>query len=138
MNLAIANYLTHRDRILPLIEKAAERNRHDFADNIDRALLSGRAFLFLMNNGFFVLEPNNDRSIEVAFGFSFGGNSCLEFQPSVEQLARDIHATHLYFHTTLRGFAILAGKMGYKKKSQSGRVTTWIKEVPYGKEQHRS
>jgi hypothetical protein len=129
---AKADYSKHRCRILPIFEASAKKNNHDFADNIDKALLSGRAFLFISNDCFFVLEPINQELVEVVFGFSFGGNSCVKYQPCVEQLAKKIGAKKLCFHTTLRGFAILAKQMGYTKQSQSGRVTTWVKEVNHG------
>ncbi len=121
-----------RDKLLPIIQRAANRNRHDFADNVDKALLSGRAFLFIAEDGFFVLEPMGKGVVEVVFAFSFGGHACRVYQPVIDQLARDIGADHLYFETTLRGFAVLAKELGYVKQSQRGRVTKWVREVPYG------
>ena len=134
MNITKQPWDKWREKLLPIIERTAKRNQHDFAENVDKALLSGRAFLFIASECFFVLEPMGNDVVEVVFGFSFGGNSCQKYQPVIEQLARDIGAKTLYFETTLRGFAILVKELGYIKQSQSGRVTTWIKEVPYGKE----
>ncbi|PJC87844.1 hypothetical protein CSW98_01595 [Vibrio sp. HA2012] len=132
MNIAKADYVQHRKKILPLIRQSARKNRHDFADNVDKALLSGRAFLFIAEDGFFVLEPMGKGVVEVVFAFSFGGHACRVYQPVIDQLARDIGADHLYFETTLRGFAVLAKELGYVKQSQRGRVTKWVREVPYG------
>ncbi|PWI34832.1 hypothetical protein DI392_00695 [Vibrio albus] len=131
--ITLAKYDKLRDRIFPLIQQSAKKNRHDFADNVDKSLLSNRAFLFIAPDGFFVLEPSSSGVVGVIFAFSFGGNNCVKYQPAIEQLARDIGAKQLYFLTSLRGFSILAKKLGYTKDSQSGRVTKWIKEVPYGR-----
>ena len=126
-------WIKWRDKLLPIIQQSAKRNQHDFVDDVDKALLCGRAFLFTANDGFFVLEPSGDGVVGVIFAFSFGGHACRKYQPVIEQLARDIGARQLYFLTALRGFAIIAKELGYVKQSQSGHVTKWVKEVPYGR-----
>lgn len=57
MSLYKLSYESWRSRVLPLMEQTEKRNQHWFAKQVDEALLNGRASLFLVEEGFFVLSP---------------------------------------------------------------------------------
>ncbi|MCA2497771.1 hypothetical protein R7P75_04465 [Vibrio sp. 2175-1] len=124
------NYDEHRDRIFPIIEQSASQSGYDYANEINDALLSGRAFLFAESDAFMILEPYDGDKVHVAFAYSFSSGCAARYQPEVERLSRLIGAKVITFDTVLTGaFAYLVKKIGYKEVSKEGRIYTYAKEL---------
>lgn len=128
--MVLQSYSQWRDKLLPIIQKAAEDNRHPFAENVDRALLNSKAFLFLSEDGFVALQPMDGKAVCVLFAYSFTQGSTAKYQPEIEVLSKKIGATSIVFHTTLDGaFATLCRRLGYRKLKQNEHISTWVKEI---------
>ncbi|OUD77217.1 hypothetical protein XM73_c20569 [Vibrio vulnificus] len=123
-------YSKWRDKLLPIIQKTAENNRHPFAENVDRALLDSKAFLFLSEDGFVALKPFDGDKVCVLFAYSFTQGATMKYQPEIEALSRKIGAKSIVFHTALEGaFIELCKRLGYRKTSQQEHISTWVKEI---------
>jgi len=123
-------YSKWRDKLLPIIKKTAEKNRHPFAENVDRALLESKAFLFLSEDGFVALQPFDGDKVCVLFAYSFTQGATAKYQPEIEVLCRKIGAKSIVFHTALNGaFTKLVQRLGYRKIAQQEHVSTWQKEL---------
>lgn len=110
MNIAKQNWQQYRDKLLPIIQTTEKRNSHLFSDEIDKALSSGRAFLFVSEDGFFVLQPLSENSVmtvNVMFAFNWGGNAIERYQNIIEQLSREIGATELELYTVVESLVPL-------------------------------
>ena len=110
MNIAKQNWQQYRDKLLPIIQTTEKRNSHLFSDEIDKALSSGRAFLFVGEDGFFVLQPLSENSVmtvNVMFAFNWGGNAIERYQNMIEQLSREIDATELELYTVVKSLVPL-------------------------------
>ncbi|MEC6796768.1 hypothetical protein C9J20_09050 [Photobacterium phosphoreum] len=110
MNIAKQNWQQYRDKLLPIIQTTEKRNSHLFSDEIDKALSSGRAFLFVGEDGFFVLQPLSENSVmtvNVMFAFNWGGNAIERYQNMIEQLSREIGATELELYTVVESLVPL-------------------------------
>lgn len=128
------DYKKYRSRILPYIERAAIKNKHDFSGCVDSALLSGRAFLFVNGDGFVALEPYDGDKVNIAFAYSFSTGCASRYQPEIERLSRLIGAKVLTFDTALSGsFGALVESLGYKKAAQKDNVVTYVKELISGR-----
>lgn len=124
------DYKKYRSRVLPYIERAAIKNKHDFSGCVDSALLSGRAFLFVNGDGFVALEPYDGDKVNIAFAYSFSTGCASRYQPEIERLSRLIGAKVVTFETVLSGaFAYLVKKIGYKETGRQGRIVTYAKEL---------
>ncbi|MCD9520262.1 hypothetical protein [Photobacterium phosphoreum] len=110
MNIAKQNWQQYRDKLLPIIQTTEKRNSHLFSDEIDKALSFGRAFLFVGEDGFFVLQPLSENSVmtvNVMFAFNWGGNAIERYQNMIEQLSREIDATELELYTVVKSLVPL-------------------------------
>lgn len=124
------DYKKHRDRIFPIIMQVCIQHDRHYANEINDALLSGRAFLFVETDAFVVLEPYDGDKVHVAFAYSFSSGCAARYQPEVERLSRLIGAKVITFYTVLTGpFAYLVKKLGYKEVSKEGRIYTYAKEL---------
>lgn len=96
-----------------------------------KALLDQRrAALFIAPEGFVILRPmriavNNVRAVQVWAAFSDSGNAIARYWGEIKQLARDIHANHIEFHTSRRGFDRLAPRLGFVQEGKEGELTHW-------------
>ncbi|PCE67528.1 hypothetical protein E8E00_04905 [Salinivibrio sp. YCSC6] len=123
-------WLNYRLHLLPIIRKTQSRNNHFFADEIDDALLDERAFLFLAEDGFVVLQPtarNGLSWLNVMFAFNWGGNAITRYQSEIELKGRQMGARGVELFTAVPGLeqALLAN--GYVKTSGAARVQHWEK-----------
>ncbi|EGR0765951.1 hypothetical protein ETS23_19935 [Vibrio parahaemolyticus] len=106
-----------------------QHDRH-YANEINDALLSGRAFLFADVDAFIVLEPYGGDKVHIAFAYSFSSGRAARYQPEVERLSRLIGAKTVTFETVLSGaFVRLVNKIGYKEIGRKGRIVTYAKEL---------
>ena len=121
-----------REKLLPIIQQTAERNDHSFAEFLDKALSSDRAFLFCSEDGFFVLMPVEERRrmvVEVSFAYCWADNGIMTYQEVIETLAREIGADALRLFTMVEKLIPLLTEQGYQKVSGSERVMCWMKEL---------
>ncbi|WP_277207067.1 hypothetical protein [Vibrio misgurnus] len=128
---AIADYAAWRAQLLPIIERTEQRNQHPFAKQVDEALLTGRAALFLVEEGFVVLEPNivaNTLEVWVLFAYSAEKGAMARHLPTVEALAQQVRATRLRFYTAVNKLRAPLCALGFTC-IESGDIQTWIKDI---------
>ncbi|MGR5465372.1 hypothetical protein ACPV5G_20760 [Photobacterium damselae] len=102
-----------------------------FADEIDKALSDGRAFLFIGADGFFVLEPlsrNGIVRVNVMFAFNWGANAIDRYQSIIERLAREIGARSIELYTVVKGLIPLLENNNWRMDSD-GHVMHWVKTL---------
>ncbi|WIH29307.1 hypothetical protein KEC60_16205 [Photobacterium damselae] len=133
MNLHIArrSWINYREQLLPLIKQTAQRNNHMFADEIDKALSEGRAFLFIGQDGFFVLEPLSSKGlvrINIMFAFNWGGDAINRYQTMIERLAREAGARSLELYTAVKGLVPLLEQHQWRMTGDEP-VMHWVKTL---------
>jgi hypothetical protein len=119
-----------KDRLFPIIQKTQSRNDHQFADEIDNALRTERAFLFLVKDGFTVLLPKRRDGLpwlNVMFAFSWGGNAIDRYQSEVELKARQMGARGVELYTAVEGLEQALLDNGYVKTTGEARIQHWEK-----------
>nr|WP_231975487.1 hypothetical protein [Vibrio cholerae] len=131
MSLYKLSYESWRYRVLPLMEQTEKRNQHWFAKQVDEALLDGRASLFLVEEGFFVLEPsldNGEMQVWVLFAWSNQKGALKRHLATVEQLAKRIKAKRLLLNTAVKALQVSLIDGGFCC-IETGDVETWCKEI---------
>nr|WP_237359148.1 MULTISPECIES: hypothetical protein [Vibrio] len=131
MSLYKLSYESWRFRVLPLMEQTEKRNQHWFAKQVDEALLDGRASLFLVEEGFFVLEPsldNGEMQVWVLFAWSNRKGALKRHLPTVEQLAKRVKAKRLLLNTAVKALQVSLIDGGFCC-IETGDVETWCKEI---------
>ncbi|HDB1449135.1 TPA: hypothetical protein O6E21_001475 [Vibrio cholerae] len=113
------------------MEQTEKRNQHWFAKQVDEALLNGRASLFLVEEGFFVLEPsldNGEMQVWVLFAWSNQKGAHKRHLATVEQLAKRIKAKRLLLNTAVKALQVSLIDGGFCC-IETGDVETWCKEI---------
>ncbi|MDV2358865.1 hypothetical protein Q5N46_00725 [Vibrio cholerae] len=131
MSLYKLSYKSWRSRVLPLMEQTEKRNQHWFVKQVDEALLNGRASLFLVEEGFFVLEPsldNGEMQVWVLFAWSNRKGALKRHLPTVEQLAKRVKAKRLLLNTAVKALQVSLIDGGFCC-IETGDVETWCKEI---------
>ncbi|PSU89931.1 hypothetical protein C0W35_18165 [Photobacterium kishitanii] len=121
----------YREKLLLIIQATEKRNSHTFSDEIDKALSFDRAFLFIGEDGFFVLQPLSENgvvTVNVMFAFDWGGNAIERYQASIEQLSREIGATGLELYTVVKGLVPLL-KQQHWQLTNNDRIMRFIKPL---------
>ncbi len=129
MNIKKQNWQQYRDKLLPIIQTTEKRNSHLFSDEIDKALSSDRAFLFVGEDGFFVLQPISRTGIvtvNVMFAFNWESNAIHRYQSTIERLSREIGARGLELTTAVKGLIPLLEAHGWQQ-TNSDRIMHWTK-----------
>ncbi|SIO96092.1 hypothetical protein [Vibrio spartinae] len=132
MNLVKADYRKHRSRILPFILRAQQRNNDQFANQIDSALLECRAFLFLCDGGFYVLQPtirNGVVWVNIMFAQSLGKCVLSTHMSEIHQLTRQVGGRGIELFTAVDRLSGFLRRQGFSKDSSNDRVQHWIKEL---------
>ncbi|MGR5115032.1 hypothetical protein [Photobacterium damselae] len=102
-----------------------------FAEEIDKALSEGRAFLFIGQDGFFVLEPLSSKGlvrINIMFAFNWGGDAINRYQTMIERLAREAGARSLELYTAVKGLVPLLEQHQWKMTGDEP-VMHWVKTL---------
>ncbi|EKO3628983.1 hypothetical protein M3926_003084 [Vibrio metschnikovii] len=113
------------------MEQTEQRNDHEFANQVDEALLSGRASLFLVADGFFVLEPSfieGEMVVCVLFAYSFNKGSSAIYLPVMENLAKEVGAKKLLFWTAVKKLHSVLVAHNFQK-TESGHIDRWEKVI---------
>ncbi|WP_309473903.1 hypothetical protein [Vibrio cholerae] len=113
------------------MEQTEKRNQHWFAKQVDEALLNGRASLFLVEEGVFVLEPcldNGEMQVWVLFAWSNQKGALKRHLPTVEQLAKRVKAKRLLLNTAVKALQVSLIDGGFCR-IETGDVETWCKEI---------
>ncbi|ELP4886762.1 hypothetical protein QPB17_001648 [Vibrio cholerae] len=113
------------------MEQTEKRNQHWFAKQVDEALLNGRASLFLVEEGVFVLEPcldNGEMQVWVLFAWSNRKAAFKRHLPTVEQLAKRVKAKRLLLNTAVKALQASLIDGGFCC-IETGDVETWCKEI---------
>lgn len=124
-------YSKWRDRLLPIIEQTEQRNDHEFANQVDEALLSGRASLFLVDDGFFVLEPSfieGEMVVCILFAYSFNKGSADIYLPLIERLTKQSGAKKLLLWTAVKKLHSVLVAHDFQK-TESGHIDRWEKVI---------
>ncbi|WIG70703.1 hypothetical protein KEC58_15740 [Photobacterium damselae] len=120
-----------RQKLLPIIQSTEKRNQHTFSDDIDKALSEGRAFLFIGQDGFFVLEPLSSKGlvrINIMFAFNWGGDAINRYQTMIERLAREAGARSLELYTAVKGLVPLLKQHQWQMTGDEP-VMHWVKTL---------
>lgn len=126
-----ADWSNLRFKLFPIIEQTEKRNNHKFADEIDKALSNDRAFLFVGEDGFFVLQPISSKGIvtvNVMFAFNWESNAIDRYQYIIEQLSREIGARGLQLTTAVTGLVPLLKAQGWQQ-TNTNRIMHWTKKL---------
>lgn len=119
-----------RAKLLPIVEQAANKNNHHFDKQVDKALLSNGAFLFLVNGGFFVLRPiyrDGLVHVEVLFAYSERPGNMRKYQPVIERLTREIGGRSVIFYTALKTVVKFSEKKGYVLDTHKNHIYKLVK-----------
>ncbi|PSU19625.1 hypothetical protein CTM97_20995 [Photobacterium phosphoreum] len=131
MNIKQETWSVYRDKLLLIIRSTEQRNYHQFSDEIDQALSSDRAFLFVGEDGFFVLQPLSENgvvTVNVMFAFNWGGNAIERYQNMIEQLSREIGATGLELYTVVKSLVPLLEQQHWQL-TNGDRIMRFIKPL---------
>ncbi|MGD6739676.1 hypothetical protein ACN08N_23490 [Photobacterium leiognathi subsp. mandapamensis] len=131
MNIVKQKWQNYREKLLPIIQATEKRNAHIFSNEVDKALSSGRAFLFVGEDGFFVLQPlsnNGIVTVNVMFAFNWESNAIHRYQSVIEQLSREIGARGLELTTAVRGLIPLLESQGWQQEN-TDRIMRWTKTL---------
>ncbi|UKA03860.1 hypothetical protein [Photobacterium damselae] len=132
INVSKSYWINYRDKLLPIMKQIERRNSHVFADETDKALSEGRAFLFVGEDGFFILEPllrNEETIVNVMFAFNWGNNAIARYQETIERLSLDIGAKGLELCTAVKGLIPLLEQQRWEWVSTDNNVMYWIKRL---------
>ncbi|WP_235604124.1 hypothetical protein [Photobacterium kishitanii] len=102
-----------------------------FSDEIDEALSNDRAFLFVGEDGFFVLQPTSSKGIvtvNVMFAFNWESNAITRYQSIIEQLSREIDARELELYTVVKSLVPLLEQQHWQLTNDD-RVMRFIKPL---------
>ena len=130
--VTFTSWSEYRDKLLPIIRRTEQRNHHQFTDEIDSALSNERAFLFLVSDGFMVLQPvpeNGVVSVNVMFAYNEGRDAIVRYQAVIEQLTREIGGRGVHFYTKVAGLKPIAEKMGYALESVQDGIHKYKKTL---------
>ena len=121
-----------REKLFPIIQQTEKRNNHMFAEEINSALSNDEAFLFVGEDGFFVLQPvsnNGIPSVVVMFAFNWGENAVNRYQETIEQLSREIGARSVQLYTVVKGLIPILEAQGYTLKNETDAIMQWVKPL---------
>jgi hypothetical protein len=127
-----ADYLKHREMVLYIIEEAARRNNHDFAQQVDEALLDSRAFLLITKCGFIVLQPTIKDGlvwVNIMFAYSWGTTALGLHMEEIYALARKIGARGIELYTVVPKLELFLTRKKFTKDSGESRIQHWIKRL---------
>ncbi|MCE0495780.1 hypothetical protein [Vibrio salinus] len=130
MRFAFASYQKHRLRVLPVLRRTDEKNKHNFADEVDMALLDDRAFLFLCDGGFIVLQPivkDGSSWVNIMFAYSWGTTALPCYMNDIFHLAGDIGAVGVELYTVVKKLERFLIRKGFSKDSGNNRIQHWVK-----------
>lgn len=131
MDIQKVSWQNYRNSLFPTIKQVETRNNHQFSDEIDQALSSDGAFLFVGEDGFFVLQPLSENSVvtvNVMFAFNWGGNAIERYQNMIEQFSREIGATGLELYTVVKSLVPLLEQQDWQL-TNGDRVMHFIKQL---------
>lgn len=133
MSVVKVSWSAYRETLYPLIVQTQQRNQHQFADDIDDALSNGSAFLFVGEDGFFVLEPKADQRgtvrVTILFAFNWGGQAIDRYQKTVEKLTREIGGRALDVYTKVSGLTPLLTQQGWQLVEVLEGIEHWEKTL---------
>jgi hypothetical protein len=90
---------------------------------------TGQAHLFTCPEGFVILQEkmnNNKKTLFIWIAYGIGGNLITTHLPDLEQIAKEIKATEISFHTKRRGFQRVLPE-GWEIN-----YVEWKKKIDYG------
>lgn len=132
METVRASWSEYRDKLLPIIERTAQRNEHDFVGQVDEALNDDRAFLFIADDGFMILKPTHRSGcvwVTVMFAFNWGENAIERYQPEIEKMTKQIGGRGVELYTAVTALSPILCGQGYERTGQEGKVQHWQKAL---------
>lgn len=115
-----------------LSELAKLDGSKNYKKKIRDACLDGRAFLFVSEGGFIVLEPVCDLQelgCNIWAAWSKSGNAINRYHDQIISIAHFIGAQYLEFQTKRKAFGRIAPELGYQKLSNFSEYDIWRKSL---------
>jgi hypothetical protein len=141
LTLVRVEWSEHRERLKPNIDDIGNKaNDPELYTHIDKACSNEWAFLFLAPDGFVVLRPRHQRTIdfiEVLVAYCSGGNAFQKYLSNLLFLAQLGKATHLQFLTARKGLNKVAPKHGWRLFGMHRNKYIWridIKGAHHGRQ----
>jgi hypothetical protein len=119
----------------PLAKIGARINDPNYVDDVKRACLNRRAFLFIGHEGFSVLKPivrDDHRGVLIWAAHSTVATNRPDYLEEFERLTRMIDGTFIELWTARKGFARILPKFGYTSRAAEWcetPVTVWTKQL---------
>lgn len=101
-------------------------------ERILEACLNQRAFLFVSDDGFFVLKPEVDQGVLIWVAQSFAATDKHYYFAEIEHLARLIGVNRITFWSNRKGFHKIAPRFGFTGTPSIWMgmpITIWIKPL---------
>lgn len=127
-----AGWERYREKLIPIIQQVADRNGHDFTDEIDTALMHEHAFLFIADDGFMVLKPTVRKGITwitVLFAYSWGGDAIHRYQAQIETMTRQVGGRGVEAFTKVAALAPILEQEGYFCVEDGDDIQHWQKAL---------
>ncbi|AYO17102.1 hypothetical protein D0812_22190 [Vibrio owensii] len=124
-----------RTKLLRAINVVAERDMQEgVADEIERSIDEGRAFLFSAGKGgFFVLEPmkfEGQPAVNMTFCWSTERHGMIKYYKTVEGLARKINAKLIIGYTKNERLPEYYERIGFTPKGKNEKgLFVFVREV---------
>ena len=128
-DLQCVSWPKHRDRLKEPITRIGNiANDPHLYHEINKACSNEWAFLFLAQDGFFILRPRHiDKRtfVEVVIASCHGGNAIQRYQHHIIRLAKCGKAKFIEFATARRGFNKVAPLHGWAHAGVRDDLTVW-------------
>lgn len=121
-----------------IVSISKSTNEPELFDNVKKACLNRRAFLFVCSDGFAVLEPvvrdSIGRGVNIWLAFSRDQNTWGKYLPDVENLTRNIGGSYVELSTARKGYFRRAPKYGLELVGEpevvnGATIYTWRKRL---------
>jgi hypothetical protein len=112
------------DRIKPDIEKLRSAWSFDWRpEDIYAQCLMGRAFCYLCEDGFVIVQPRENpyslaKELFVWVCVSHAKDGVLEYNRDISELAKEINATAIIFSSPREGFKKMAQQQGWRSMTE--------------------
>lgn len=132
MKLHLVDPSTINSRAAEISRIGASVNDPTLFIRVKEACLNRRAFLFVSQEGFVVLQPVIGPGVLIWIAHSDQAVDRLSYLCELERFARDISAKHLTFWSARKGFYRIIPRYGFTSKPAEwmGKpITVWTKKL---------
>lgn len=105
------------DEVLAVVDHVAKTdNIPDLTNEVKEALETSNAFLFMNDEGFFILQPcehKDEVAVNLLFAFNRSGDAIKRYLPTVISLAQRISARYITGYTRHKGILEIVKQVGF-------------------------